>query len=241
MVPEKQSVLLEHTLHELFYHRTGNKKLKLTVLALITTHLIGMDSGLSFLSEIDREEVIVRFAAEDEVITQMSIEELVKTIRNDNWIPNHLLSEKVLSHTDVILIPNLSFSMVADILSFNEQRTFVRLILTALITGKTVIALKTGADPYHPVLRIKGMNKGSNGLKRKLYNQMMQLKDMGIKLIDENEKLSIQKVKKTVINEETIRYFHQQNIKSFAISKEVIITPLARDKAKELNITLMLE
>lgn len=239
MVPEKQSVLLEHTLQELFYHRSGNKKL--TVLALITTHLIGMDSGLSFLSEIDREEVIVRFAAEDEVITQMSIEELVKTIRNDNWIPHHLLSEKVLSYTDVILIPNLSFSMVADILSFKEQRTFVRLILTALITGKTVIALKTGADPYHPVFRLKGMNKGSNGLKRKLYNQMMQLKDMGIKLIDENKKLSTQKVKKTVINEETIRYFHQQNIKSFAISKEMIITPLARDKAKELNITLMLE
>ncbi|WP_102275631.1 hypothetical protein [Cytobacillus massiliigabonensis] len=241
MGSEKQSVLLEHTLHELLAHRSGNKKLKMTVLALITTHLIGMDSGLSFLREIDREEVIVRFSAEEEVTAQMSIEELIKTLHNDNWMPHHLLSEKVLSHTDVILIPNLSFSLVADILSFNEQRIFVRLILTALLTGKTVIALKAGTDPYHPLLRLKGMDKGSNGLKRMLYNQMLQLKDMGINLIDENEKLSIKKIKKTVINEETIRYFHQQNINRFVISKDMIMTPLARDKAKELNITLVFE
>lgn len=238
MGSKKQSVLMRNTLQELFNRNLRNKKRNLTVLALITTHLIGMDSGLSFLSEIESEEVSVRFTAEEEVFNHISIEELVKTIQNDNWISHRLMSESVLSHTDVILIPNLSFSLVSDILSFNENRLFVRLVLTALLTGKTVMAVKTGADPYHPLWRIKGMDKGSNGLKRKLYNQMIQLKDLGVTLIDEKENFSIQKVKKTVINEETIRYFHQQNINSFVIAKEMIITPLAKDKAKELNITL---
>ncbi|WP_313800299.1 hypothetical protein [Cytobacillus sp.] len=235
---KKQSVLMRDTLHELFNRNLHNKKRNLSVLALITTHLIGMDSGLSFLSKIKNEEVSVRFTAEEEVFNHISIEEIVKTIHTDNWIPQRLISENVLSHTDVILIPNLSFSLVSDILSFNENRLFVRLILIALLRGKTVMAVKTGADPYHPLWRIKGMDNGTNGLKRKLYNQMMQLKDMGITLIDEKENFSIRKVKKTVINEETIQYFHQQNINSFVISKEMIITPLAKDKAKELNITL---
>lgn len=241
MSTKKQSVLMRNTLQELFNRNLRNKKRNLSVLALITTHLIGMDSGLSFLSELESEGVIVRFTAEEEVFNHISIEELVKTIHNDNWIPQRLMSENVLSHTDVILIPNLSFSLVSDILSFNENRLFVRLILTALLTGKTVMAVKTGADPYHHLWCIKGMDKGSNGLKRKLYNQMMQLKDLGITLIDEKENFSIQKVKKTVINEETIRYFHQKNINSFVIAKEMIITPLAKDKAKELNITLTFE
>lgn len=241
MASEKQSVLMEHTLQELIYRNSGNKRRKPTVLALITTHLIGMDSGLSFLRRISSEEATIRFSIEDEVLTHISIEEIVRISQSDNWIPQHSLSEKTLSHADVVLIPILSFSIMSDILSFNEQRPFVRLVLTALLTGKTVIALKTGANPYHPLWRLKGIDKGSNGLKRNLYNQMIQLKNMGIKLIGENEKLPNLSEKKTVINEDAIRYFKQQNIHSFVVSEEMIITPLAKDTAKELNITLKFE
>ena len=241
MASEKQSVLMEHTLQELIYRNSGNKRRKPTVLALITTHLIGMDSGLSFLRRISSEEATIRFSIEDEVLTHISIEEIVRISQSDNWIPQHSLSEKTLSHADVVLIPILSFSIMSDILSFNEQRPFVRLVLTALLTGKTVIALKTGANPYHPLWRLKGIDKGSNGLKRNLYNQMIQLKNMGIKLIGENEKLPNLSEKKTVINEDAIRYFQQKKIHSYVVTKEKRNKPHTKDTAKELNRTQKFE
>ena len=46
--------------------------------------------------------------------------------------------------------------------------------------------------------------------------------------------------RKTVITEETIKYAHQQNQSTLVITKETIITPLARDAAREWNIALII-
>ena len=240
----KQSAMMDHTLLELSRRNGHRSQRKPTVLALITTHLLGLESGLSYLRRLNDEEVIIRFSAEEEVLTQFPISNLIKTIGNDDWIPHHSLSERILNQVDIIFIPILSFSIVSDILSFNEQRPFVRLILKALLTGKKVLALKAGADPYHPLWRINGLDKSTTGLKRSLNKQMLQLKSFGIILIEESEQVPVHldnKRKNTIITEATIQSIYQLNQSQLIISNETIITPLARDKAKELNIELIFE
>ncbi|MBU8878557.1 hypothetical protein BGM26_06085 [Bacillus sp. FJAT-29790] len=245
MSSERQSAMMEHTLQELYYRRkSGRVQQKPYVLALLTSHVIGMDPGFSFLRKLSKEDISMRIAAEDEIYSRYSIRGLVKTIGNDDWIPNHKLSDMALHHVDTIFIPILSFSIVSDILSLNDQRPFVRHILTALLTGKRVIGLKHGADPFHQLWRMKGMDKGPDLLKRKLNDQMLQLKAIGIKLIDETERIDftmLKTMKKTVITEESIRFIHQQNHSRLVVTNDTIITPLAEDKARELNIALIPE
>jgi dihydrofolate reductase len=84
------------------------------------------------------------------------------------------------------------------------------------------------------------MDKGPALLKRTMLQQLVQLKSMGIILISKNEKADFkpEENKKTVISKETIENAHLQNQTEIRIQGGSIITPLARDMAKELNILL---
>lgn len=245
MGTEKQSAMVEHTLFELCQRNNGSRlHRKPCVLALISTHVIGMELGFSYLKNLRDENIRMRISAEDEVLTRFSKAELVKLTGNDDWIPHEKLDERVIGNLDVVFIPFLSFSMVSDILSLNDQRPFVRLIIMALLTGKKVIGLKAGTDPFHQLWRIKGMDKGPDLLKRKLVSSMFQLMMLGIKLIDETETEAFsinEALRKTVITEETIRYAHKQNQSTLVIKKESVITPLARDAAKKWKIAIILK
>lgn len=245
MGTEKQSAMVEHTLFELCHrNNVGSNQRTPLVLALICPHVIGMELGFSYLKKLREESIRMRISAEDEVLTMFSKAELVKLTGNDDWIPHEKLHESAIGNLDVVFIPFLSFSLVSDILSLNDQRPFVRLIIMALLKGKRVIGLKAGTDPYHQLWRINGMDKGSNLLKRKLNESSLQLKSLGIMLIDESETDAFnikETFRKTVITEETIKYAHLQNQSTLVITKETIITPLARDAAREWNIALILQ
>jgi len=240
----RQSALVEHTLHGL-YHRNqsnmGGPKRKPYVLALITSHLIGMEPGLLFLKRLRNEKWIVRLSAEEKVFSEFTKAELAEATENDDWIAAQELSKVDLTHIDIVFVPILSFSLVSDILSFNEQRPFVRLILQALLSGKKVYGLRTGADPFDQQWKMIGLDKGNPLLKRKLYDQLSQIKSMGMKLMNEHETLEVETEtkSKSVVTAETIRFARQQNKTSLIVSKNTIITPLAIDTARELNIALI--
>ncbi|QED47738.1 hypothetical protein [Cytobacillus dafuensis] len=244
---ERQSALTENTLYELC-NRNGSgrriNKRKPYVLALITSHLIGMEPGLSYLRDLSNAQMMLRISAEDELFSHFSLQELVNLIGNDDWILQRELSEMIINQVDIIFLPILSFSLVSDILSYNDRRLLVRIILKAILSGKKVIGLRLGADPYHPIWRMKGMDKGPQILKRKLQEQLQGLKSLGIKLIDTNEKIDFtfeKAYKKSIITEKTIRYVHQNNQSFLFISNETILTPLAKDLARELKISLITE
>ncbi|MBT2689588.1 hypothetical protein J7I93_15460 [Bacillus sp. ISL-47] len=234
-----QSEMVKHTLQEI-YHRGGGFPRKPYVLALLTSHMIGMEPGFSYLKELQKDSITLRITGEDSIVDRMQPGELIKAVGNDDWIPQSFLSEKILREIDGIFLPILSFSLINDLLSLNDQRPFVRIILEALLQGKKVAALKTGSDPHDPYWKMKGMDKGPALLKRTLLQQLVQLKSMGITVISDNEKADFtpEMNKKTVISEETIRYAHQHNQTVIRIHSGSIITPLARDVAKELNILL---
>lgn len=244
MSSHKQSVMMQHTLQELSDRNSMGKgqQKRPYVLALITSHLIGMEPGLLYLNRLSKQRWMVRISAEPSLFLDYTRTELIGLTGNDDWIPHKKLSENTIKQADILLIPILSFSLVSDILSFNDQRPFVRMILNALLTGKKVIALKVGIDPYHVHWKLNGMDKGSNLLKRKLYEQMNELKSIGIILMNQDESLeSVQfnMKQKTILTAETVRYIHLQNQDHLKVSKESIITPLAKDVARELNIALI--
>lgn len=235
--------MVNHTLYELLNRNSPTKvKKKRMVIALLTSHLIGMEQGLQYIKNLPNDNVLVRFSADDSLLAQYPLTHLVNKIENDNWLSKTQLQDSILDTVDTILIPVFSFSMAANILLFNDQNQFIRLILKALFSGKTVIGLKTGIDPYHPLWTANGLDKGTPFLKRKLYNQLAELKLMGIQLINEQDCFitSDREIKsKSVITEKTILYFHQKQYKKLFISKETIITPLAIDTAKELAVSLI--
>lgn len=236
---------MEHALQELFQRNNRSRsQLKPYVLALLTSHMIGMEPGFSYLKRLEEENITIRISAEEEVFRRFAKTELVKATGNDDWIPHTHLSDNIIQDLDAVLIPILSFSIVSDILSFNEQRPFVRLIIAALLSGKEVFGLKIGADPYHPLWTLEGLDKGTVSLKRKLNEHLLELKSLGIKLIDAGNTSEFRMRKalqKTVVTDETIRYIHQKNLSKLAVMNGTIITPLARDTAKELNIALIME
>ncbi|PWW25809.1 hypothetical protein DFO73_112102 [Cytobacillus oceanisediminis] len=239
MVKAVQSEMVKHTLQEI-YHRGGGFPRKPYVLALLTYHMIGMEPGFSYLKEMQKDTITLRLTGENSLLAKMELRELIKAAGNDDWIPQACLGEEILREIDGIFLPILSFSLVNDLLSLNEQRPFVRLILEALLKGKKIVALKTGADPHDPYWKMKGMDKGPALLKRTMLQQLVQLKSMGIILISKNEKADFkpEENKKTVISKETIRNAHLHNQTEIRIQGGSIITPLARDMAKELNILL---
>ncbi|MBG9550531.1 hypothetical protein ABE25_09545 [Cytobacillus firmus] len=242
MISKKQSVMAKNTLQELYMRNEKSRGRKPHILALLTSHMIGMEPGFSYLQKLIQEDITLRMAAEEEMLTQFPLEELVSLTGNDDWISASMINDQLLDHFDEILLPILSFSLIADLLNFNEQRPLVRIILMGLLKGKRVTALKTGGDPFSQYWKLKGMDKGPDILKRKLNGQMAELKVLGIRLIDFNDRadFAVHQMKKTVISDETVRFAYLSKLNQLTVPKGAIITPLARDTAKELKIDIIL-
>lgn len=235
--------MVTHTLHELLYRNSLTKiKSNRMILALLTSHMLGVEKGLEYVKKLSNDHRFVKFSADNSLLADYPLSQLVNILENDNWLSQTQLENICIDTVDIIIIPIFSYSLASSILLFNDQNPFVRIILKALFSGKKVIGLRTGIDPYHSLWTVSGLDKGSHFLKRKLNSQMVELTTMGIQFINEQENLStIDRVisSKSVITEKTIRYFHQQNYKKLFISEETIITPLAYDTAKELAISLI--
>ncbi|MEC1893491.1 hypothetical protein ACOSZF_06755 [Cytobacillus firmus] len=234
--------MAKNTLQELYMRNEKSRGRKPHILALLTSHMIGMEPGFSYLQKLIQEDITLRMAAEEEMLTQFPLEELVSLTGNDDWISASMINDQLLDHFDEILLPILSFSLIADLLNFNEQRPLVRIILMGLLKGKRVTALKAGGDPFSQYWKLKGMDKGPDILKRKLNGQMAELKVLGIRLIDFNDRadFAVHQMKKTVISDETVRFAYLSKLNQLTVPKGAIITPLARDTAKELKIDIIL-
>lgn len=234
--------MAKNTLQALYMRNNSCRDRKPHILALLTSHMIGMEPGFSYLKGLIQKDITLRMAAEEEMLIQFPLEELAFLTGNDDWISPSMINYQLLDHFDEILLPILSFSLIADLVTLNEQRPLVRVILMALLKGKRVTALKAGADPFSQYWKLKGMDKGPDLLKRKLNGQMAELKMLGIRLIDFNDgtDFTVQQMKKTVISDETVRFAYLNKLNQLTVPKGAIITPLARDTAKELKIEIIL-
>ncbi|MGV3267350.1 hypothetical protein ACEE99_26105 [Cytobacillus pseudoceanisediminis] len=242
MSSKKQSVMAKNTLQELYLRNYSCRDRKPYILALLTSHMIGMEPGFSYLKKLTKKDITLRMAAEEEMLKQFPLQELVNLTGNDDWISPTAFHAQPIDQFDEIFLPILSFSLITDILSLNEKRPIVQIILKGLLKGKRITALKAGGDPFSQYWKLKGMDKGPDLLKRKLNEQMTELKMLGIRLIDfhQQAEFDVQHVKKTVITDESVRFARFSKLDQIAVPKGAIITPLARDTAKELKIEIIL-
>lgn len=233
-------MLWQKTLCRRYMRNENWRDRKPHILALLTSHLIGMDPGFSYLKKLTEEDITLRMTAEEEMLTQFPLEELVSLTGNDDWISASMINDQLLDHFDEILLPILSFSLIADLLNCNEQRPLVRIILMGLLKGKRVTALKAGGDPFSQYWKLKGMDKGPDILKRKLNGQMAELKVLGIRLIDFNDRadFAVHQMKKTVITDETVRFAYLNNLDQLTVPKGAIITPWQKIQQRNLRSKL---
>lgn len=234
--------MAKNTLQELYLRNDSRRARKPHILALLTSHMIGMEPGFSYLKKLTKKDITLRMAVEEEMLKQFPIQELVILTGNDDWLSLTAVHSQPIDHFDEIFLPILSFSLITDILSLNEKRPIVQIILKGLLKGKRVTALKAGGDPFSHYWKLKGMDKGPDLLKRKINEHITELKMLGIRLIDFNEQadFAVSHLKKTVITDESVRFARFSKLDQIAVPKGAIITPLARDTAKELKIEIIL-
>lgn len=247
MVTRRQSAKVDNTLLELLYK---NKEEKLDedyplVMALFTYHMLGMEQGLASLQDLQTKKMRVQVWAEENVRDYYNAE-LVEQMGIDDWLWSTKEAEERKQKIKFLFIPVLSFSLVSDIIRFNDSRPFVRMILWALFKGIKVGALSMGADPKHAVWRNNNLDQGSPFLQQGAETQLQQVRGAGLQLLEPNQLInwlssSHTQRKKRIFAKDDIEYASYNPEKKIIISKDTIITPLARDMAKEYNITIILE
>ncbi|XJS10943.1 hypothetical protein ACF3NG_01380 [Aerococcaceae bacterium WGS1372] len=139
--------------------------------------------------------------------------------------------------SDVLVISEInmySIPRIANIIPINAQE---ELILDYVQQGKTVYLLSDS---------IQGMNNNTGDQFNKKYNQHVNdLKKMGIRVVNEsffsienelNSRTGEHGTKKKLITLDYIQSFSLNRNDTFELDKNVIITPLAMDYLKDLNI-----
>lgn len=243
MLSDQQSTVVDSTLRELFSrnNKQMEKAHKKTVLVLLFHHMNGMDRDLKELKELHENKIRVRICPDDDILEHYQITELANWIGIDDWVSIkevEFQKEKI----DHFYIPILPFGAVSDLLRFNDVRPSIRLLMWALMRGKKVSAFSSGADPYHTIWQESGLNNGTANLKREMKKQLQQMKGFGIHLVEKeddllNHFLSIfQNETKQVITADTIIKQVKEGKRYIKIDQKTIITPLARDTAREYKL-----
>lgn len=241
----QRSLLVESTLSELLKRNQSETESDVrTVHVLLFHHLNGIEQYVQSIQNLHNENTRVIVCPDEEVLKHYTINELVAMTGTDDFYTLERLEAERESITE-LLIPALPFSTVSDILNFNDIRASIRLILWTLMSGRKVIANSQGADPFDKSMEASGLNHGTMLLKRRLNEQLRSLKGFGVELIDDISKLanSVKTKKeqsntKTVLTAEKVQQVRAAGETTLFIDNNTIITPLARDVAKQYGITL---
>lgn len=246
MFLNRQSTVIQTTLRELLHRnkRETEKAHTKTVLALLFFHMNGMNEGLKGLKELHENNIRVRICPDEHILEHFDVTHLAEQIGIDDWMSLHELELKK-EHIDHFYIPILPFSVVTDVLQFNDVRQSIRILLWALMKGKKVSALSMGADPYHSLWKETDMNHGTPFLKHNLNKQLQQLRGYGIQLINHTDDVlphvmpGLDRNSYQVITANTIKQHVHKATRYIAIEQGTIITPLARDLARKYHIELV--
>ncbi|HWR42187.1 flavoprotein [Sporomusa sp.] len=228
-------------------------------LAIFTGGTIGLETSLEelrALQAINTELTVVLSEAAEKIIGINWIKEKlgshVQVVTTQSPYPG-----KYLRAADIVLVPVLTQNTAAK-LAYTLSDTMVStLILQALMLGKPVIAAQNAADPKDSWRVQKNMAKAPPALREALQGNLNKLEAYGIQLapveslaekakkvlIPESKPQVVQSPEKAskrkVIDADTVRRAAQSGAKTFSVPQGSIITPLARDIARECNIEII--
>lgn len=245
MLLNRQSAVVESALQELLLRNKENAENAQSgkVLALLFSHMNGMDLGMESLKMLREAGIHIRICPDTTLLELWSINEIAGKTGIDDWISLEK-AEIEKEQIDHIFIPVLPFSIVSDLMNFNDSRPPVRMLLWALMRGKHVSALSPGADPYHSIWQESGLNHGTTFLKHEMQKQLQQIRGCGIHLMKNLNEMwkyvasGNRGETNQVITADMMDKLAKDGKQFIDATKGTIITPLARDIAKKHQIRI---
>lgn len=225
-------------------------------LVVFTGGTIGLEQSLIELQKIQALKIdltIVLSAAAEQVVgikrVQESLGSETRIVTTQSPYPGQLLRA-----ADIVLVPVLTQNTAAKLAHTLSDSLASTLIMQALMLGKPVVAAENAADPLDSWRVKKNMGQCPPGLLQTLQDNLRKIKDYGIQLVrvdnlaEECQKkvarsiemeLSSPKAKKSVLDAAAIKAAAGHGLKSIAVLPGTIITPLARDVARDYGIELV--
>lgn len=227
------------------------------VIAVFTGGTIGLEQGIRELRCIqagNAEITVVLSRAAEEIIGSKQIQDELGsavTIVN-SYCP---YPGKKLREADIVLVPVLTQNTAARLAATLSDTLPTTLIMQALMMGKPVIAAANAADPQDG-WRLDKMGKTGPALTQALQANLRKLENFGVRLVQVQElagtlktilgretqsspQPSDQPAKKGVLDASAIKAAASSGERKLLVAKGTIVTPLARDTAREYGIELV--
>lgn len=213
------------------------------VLVLLAGHFIGMEEGYAALRSLSTGKLRLRLWAEDQLLGTNSAGELARQTGVDDLIHPGQAHELSPADADALLIPVLSLSLLSGLVQLDTGHPFVRLIVENLCAGKPVGALTIGAEPEHFRWSEQGLSQASPLLKEKMRSMVAAISGYGIRLLAPSDALNwlssgSAPPRKQVLTEEDITAALKLGRTSITLNGPAVITPLARDTARQYGIEI---
>lgn len=228
------------------------------IVAIFTGGTIGLEQAireLRCIQDSKAEITVVLSRAAEEIVGSKRIQDELGsgvTIVNSHCpYPGKKLRE-----ADVVLVPILTQNTAAKLAATLSDTLPTTLIMQALMMGKPVIAAPNAADPQDG-WRLDKMGKTGPALTQALQANLRKLENYGIRLVPVQELAGAlktilgreirqtepqplqQPVKKGVLDASAIKTAADSGEKKLFVAKGTIVTPLARDTAREHAIELV--
>lgn len=224
-------------------------------LAVFTGGTIGLEQSLVELQKMQAQNIeltVVLSAAAEQVVGIKRVQDClgseISVVTTQSPYPG-----KLLRTADLVLVPVLTQNTAAKLACTLSDSLATTLVMQALMLGKPVIAAKNAADPQDSWRATRNMGQCPPGLLRALQENLRKLEGYGIQLVQVedlaagsqkildrsiNPVLSTPNVKKSVLDASAIKAAAGQGLKRLEVLPGMIITPLARDVARDYGIEL---
>jgi len=179
-------------------------------------------------------------------ITLVVTENIEITCREEGFLPiagTRLINQKdiprILLDLDpysTVIFPVIGFSLAKRLTELQDDDPYVQLALSAILSGINVGVITDS-------LELKGGKIAAPGIKKRSSDIKMKLSGLGIRLLNiENLKtdLTIRTniYQGKIVTEETVNEFHRNNVWDINVPPGIVVTPLAKDKAKETGVRI---
>jgi hypothetical protein len=227
-------------------------------LVIFTGGTIGFEQGLAEIKKLQdlcfEVTVVLSVSAQEVIGIERIKEELgshIPIVTAQSSYPGKLLRE-----ADILIVPVLTQNTAAKLAHTLSDTMVSTLILQGLMMGKPIVAASNAADPLDSWRAQYSMGNASSGLVKALQGNLKKLAEYGMQLVPVEKIGSVSQhilnqqktvavnhpaAKKTVLDAATIQSAAQNGSKSIAVPMGTIITPLAKDIARDYGVQITQE
>ena len=226
--------------------KPGNRN----ILVIFTGADIGLSTALEQLHKLRQKPYSFTFLLSRAAQKIIGVEKLT-SVTSGCQILTEIPAEKVLSfiqEQELVIVATLSRTTAIKLANTITDTLVTDLLYTALVNKKPIIAARNGADPMLANCPRCGTPDMAPAIIQNIHIELDKLIEYGIRLIpvddlaDETrsilESISRKEPDKKIITEYDIKSAANAGEKKIRIRKGSLVTPLARDTAKELELEI---